>query len=167
MDILISRRSCRTFTNQPLAKDVLDKILYAGLCAPSAMNLQKTKILVFQDLDTIQTLSKLNAEILGTNTDPLFKAPAVAVVFYPKDAKTGMQDASLVMGNLMNEAYTQGVGSCWINRAKEMFELEAGKAILTKYELNDYAAVACCILGYPDATKPRDKTIDMSRIIYE
>lgn len=166
MDALVSRRSCRLFTDKEVSKEVLDKILYAGICAPSAKNRQNTKLLVFQDKEAIKQLSKLNARVMNSDGDPFYGAPIVVVVFYPNDAITGIQDASLVMGNLMNEAYAQGVGSCWINRAKEMFEFDEGKEILKKYGLENYVGVGCCILGDPTG-EPREKTVDTSRIIYE
>ena len=62
-----------------------------------------------------------------------------------------MQDASLVMGNLMLAASGIGLGSCWINRAKETFEMPEGKALLAKWGLDPekYIGVGYCILGYP------------------
>ncbi|MDE8690867.1 nitroreductase family protein [Faecalibacterium sp. DFI.5.82] len=66
-----------------------------------------------------------------------------------------VQDGSLVMGNLMNAAAAIGLGSCWINRAKEEFETEEGKALLKKWGIEgDYIGVGHCILGYP-AEEPR------------
>jgi nitroreductase len=63
------------------------------------------------------------------------------------------------MGNLLNAAYAVGLGSCWIARAKEVFESAEGKALRTEWGLSDdYEAVAHCILGYADeipALKPR------------
>jgi len=165
MSLIVSRRSCKSYTDKKISKDILDKILYAGICAPSAKNLQKTKLLVFQDKELVHKLSKLNAKVLNSDIDPFYGAPIVVVVFYPSDASTGIQDASLVMGNLMNEATAQGVGSCWINRAKEMFELEEGKEILKKYELENYVGVGCCILGEPKG-EPKEKSIDTTRIIF-
>ena len=55
----------------------------------------------------------------------------------------------------MNAAAAIGLGSCWINRAKEEFETEEGKALLKKWGIEgDYIGVGHCILGYP-AEEPR------------
>ena len=63
-----------------------------------------------------------------------------------------LQDGSLVMGNLMNAAAALGVGSCWINRAMETFELPEGKALMQKWGVDArYAGVGHCILGYAAA----------------
>ena len=65
---------------------------------------------------------------------------------------TAQQDGSLVMGNLMNAAASLGLGSCWINRAREMFATDEGKALLQAWGIEgDWAGVGFCILGYPAA----------------
>ena len=47
-----------------------------------------------------------------------------------------------MMGNLMNAAYAAGVGSCWIHRAREVFDSEEGKALLKKWGIEgDYIGV--------------------------
>ena len=68
-------------------------------------------------------------------------------------------DGSLVMGNLMNAAHAIGVGSCWIHRAREVFDSEEGKALLKKWGVEgDYIGVGHCILGYPaDDVSPEAK----------
>ena len=57
-----------------------------------------------------------------------------------------------VMGNLMLAAASLGLGSCWINRAKEEFETEEGKALLRQWGIEgDWVGIGHCILGYPAA----------------
>ena len=57
-----------------------------------------------------------------------------------------------VMGNLMLAAASLGLGSCWINRAKEEFESDEGKALLRQWGIEgDWVGVGHCILGYPAA----------------
>ena len=53
-------------------------------------------------------------------TDPFYGAPTVVVVL--AEGANAVPDGSLVMGNLMNAAWSLGVASCWINRARELFE---------------------------------------------
>lgn len=70
--------------------------------------------------------------------------------------RNGVQDASLVMGNLMNAAHALGLGSCWINRAYETFELPEGREMLAKWGVEgDWIGVGNCILGYPDGELPK------------
>ena len=79
-------------------------------------------------------LSEINAEILGTNSDPFYGAPDVIAVF-ANSAATGtwIEDGSLAMGNLMNAAHAIGVASCWINRARQTFDSPEGRAMATAW----------------------------------
>ena len=99
--------------------------------------------------------ARINAAIMGKDCDPMYGAPTILVVLADANARCGVQDGSLVMGNLMNAAAAIGLGSCWINRAKEEFETEEGKALLRQWGIEgDWVGVGHCILGYP-AEEPR------------
>ena len=75
-----------------------------------------------------------------------------AQVLADAGSKNAVQDGSLVMGNLMLAAASLGLGSCWINRAKEEFETEEGKSLLRQWGIEgDWVGVGHCILGYPAA----------------
>ena len=156
---LKGRRSVRKYKKEQITREELDIVLQAGICAPTAMNRQTPIIVAVQNSEDVAQLSRLNAAFLSGQSDPFYGAPTVAVVLYEAGARMGVQDASLVMGNLMNAAHAIGLGSCWINRGKEMFETEEGKALLKKWGVEgEYTGLACCILGYPDeepAMKPR------------
>ena len=103
---LLNRRSVRAYRPEQIKPAELETILQAGLYAPSAMNRQSAVMLVIQDRETISTLSRLNAEVMGRDTDPFYGAPTVIVVLADKNAPNHVQDASLVMGNLMNAAFS-------------------------------------------------------------
>ena len=96
------------------------------------MGKQSPIMVVLQKKEDIEMLSKMNAAVMGVNSDPFYGAPTVIIVLANKDCGTYIYDGSLVMGNLMNAAEAVGVQSCWIHRAKEEFESEEGKALLKK-----------------------------------
>ena len=150
LKVLKERRSIRAFRPEPLKKEDLDAIVEAGLYAPSAKNLQSTKLVVVRDAAVLARLERLNSRILGTpEGTPFYGAPEAIVVLSDSDYPNWLQDGSLVMGNLMNAAAALGVGSCWINRAMETFELPEGKALMQKWGVDArYAGVGHCILGY-------------------
>ena len=104
-------------------------------------------------------MSKLNAEIMGKpDTDPFYGAPTVVVVLADSTNANWVRDGSLVMGNLMNAAASLGLGSCWINRALELFDRPEGKKLLKKWGLDEkYRGVGNCILGYIDGEIPTPK----------
>ena len=62
------------------------------------------------------------------------------------------------MGNLLNAAHALGVSSCWIHRAKEVFDSAEGKQILYSLGIvGDYEGIGNCILGYADCDIPAAK----------
>ena len=65
-----------------------------------------------------------------------------------------------MLGNMMNAAHSIGLGACWINREREMFDTEEGRALMAEWGLpDDLMGVGALALGYPaaepKAPKPR------------
>ena len=156
---LLERRSCRKYKKEQIKDDDLNLILKAGEYAPTGMGMQSPIIVVLQNKEKIEKLSKINAKIMGIDKDPFYGAPTVLVVLADKNIGTHIEDGSLVLGNLMNAAYSLGLGSCWIHRAKEEFETEEGKELLKEWNIpENYVGIGHCILGYPEEkseAKPR------------
>ena len=159
LKVLKERRSIRKYKPEQVREEDLNAILEAGTWAATGKNLQSPVMVVVQDAETISYMSGLNAEIQGNpNADPFYGAPTVVVVLADGENYNWMADGSLVMGNLMNAAWSLGVGSCWINRAKELFDRPEGKALLRKWGLpENLRGVGNCILGYIDGEVPQPK----------
>lgn len=156
---LIERRSCRKYSTTQIKEEELNSVLKAGEYAPTGMGRQSPIILVLQNKEKVEKLSKLNAKIMGTDKDPFYGAPTVLIVLADKNIGTYTEDGSLVLGNLMNAAYSIGLGSCWIHRAKEEFETDEGKELLKEWNIpENYVGIGHCVLGYPEEkseAKPR------------
>ena len=159
LKVLKERRSIRKYKAEQVRDEDLNAILEAGTWAATGKNLQSPVMVVVQDQETISYMSKLNAQIQGNpNADPFYGAPTVVVVLADGENYNWMADGSLVMGNLMNAAWSIGVGSCWINRARELFDMPEGKALLRKWGLPEtLRGVGNCILGYIDGGIPAPK----------
>ena len=146
---IMERRSVRSYKPDKVPDELIDKIVEAGLYAPSGMDRQPVIIIAITNKEMRDRLSRLNASILGSDKDPFYGAPAVLVVLSRKDAMTYIYDGALAMGNMMNAAAALGLGSCWIHRGKEEFESEEGKEILRSLGIEgDYEGIGNCIVGY-------------------
>ena len=159
LKVLKERRSIRKYKAEQIKDSELDLILEAGTWAPTGKGQQSPVMVVVQDKETISYMSKLNAQIQGNpKADPFYGAPTVVVVLADGENPNWFADGSLVMGNLMNAAHSIGVGSCWINRARELFDMPEGKELLKKLGLEEtYRGVGNCILGYADGPAPAPK----------
>ena len=68
---------------------------------------------------------------------------------------------------MMNAAYAVGLGSCWIHRARETFDSEAGKALLKQWGIPEtYRGVGFCILGYAAGELPQPKPRKDDQILW-
>ena len=146
---LKNRRSCRAYRPELIEEEKLNAIIEAGTYAATGMGRQSPIIIAVTDRAMRDRLSKMNAAILGADTDPFYGAPELLIVLADRNIPTHVYDGSLVMGNLMNAAADLGVASCWIHRAKEEFDSEEGKAILKDLGIEgDYEGIGNLILGY-------------------
>ena len=149
---LKTRRSCRAYKEDLIEEEKLNAIIEAGTYAATGMGRQSPIIIAVTDRALRDKLSKMNAAVMGAQSDPFYGAPELLIVLADKSVPTYLYDGSLVMGNLMNAAADLGVASCWIHRE--------GKAILKSLGIEgDYEGIGHLILGYaaqPEAEpKPR------------
>lgn len=143
------RRSIRSYKNDVPPLECISRIAEAGTYAPNGLGKQSAIIIVVTDKDLRNKLSRMNADILGSDTDPFYGAPVVMIVLANKNTATYIYDGALVMGNLLNAAHSEGLGGCWIHRAKEMFESDEGKKLLKNWGIDgEYEGIGNCILGY-------------------
>jgi len=160
MKCIKERRSVKKYKAEQIKTEDLDSILEAGTYAANGKAMQAAKMVVVQDTALIQELAKMNAEVMGASGNPFYGAPTVVIVLADKNISTHIEDGSLVIGNLMLAAKSLGIGSCWIHRAKQVFETARGKELLRQWGVEEnYIGIGNCLLGYADGesvpVKPR------------
>ena len=166
-DMLVTRRSVRAYRHDPIDDEVLAHVIEAGVYAPTGLNRQSPIIVAVPNRELRARLSRMNAQIMGVDSDPFYGAPVVLVVLADRSVPTYVYDGSLVMGNLMNAAHEQGLGSCWIHRAKEEFDSPEGRQILADLGIEgDYEGIGHCILGYPEGLEPDPKPRKENYVYY-
>lgn len=165
MNTLLNRYSSRSFRPEHIATEQLEQILQAGLKAPTGRNAQTPRFLVVTNDALVKKLSEMNAAVMGAKMDPFYGAKDVIAVLVKKEY-CWAYDGSIAMGNMLNAAFSLGIGSCWIHRAKEVFESEEGKAILKEAGFEEeLEGVGFCILGYSDEA-PAVKAVNEGRVRY-
>ena len=160
LEIIRTRRSCRSYKPEQVTDEQLNAVLEAGTYAPTSRGLQSPFIVAVQKKELLECLAQMNAEVMGVTFNPYYDAPTYILVFVPADAPNGVQDASLVMENMMLAAHAQGLGSCWSHREREIFATEEGKKMVQEWGLpEELVGIAALALGYPSAepspAKPR------------
>lgn len=152
------RRSIRAFKSDMVPRELIDQVIAAGTYAATGKNHQSPIIIAVTNKEIRDKFSKLNARLMGSDIDPFYGAPVVLIVLAEKDWPTHVYDGSLVMGNLMLAAHEVGLGSCWIHRAKEEFEMEEGRELLNSLGITgEYEGIGHCVLGYVEGEYPEEK----------
>ena len=152
------RRSIRRFRAEMPAKEDLKQIIEAGLYAANGKGRQAVITVAVTDRKLRDKISADNCRIGGWKEgfDPFYGAPAILIVLGEKDWPTRVYDGSLVMGNMMLAAHALGLGSIWIHRAKEEFEQEEYKKLLSDLGVEgEWEGIGHCAVGYVDGEPPK------------
>lgn len=153
-----SRRSIRRYRPEQIKDEELEAVLEAGAYAPTGKNRQDPLIVAVQNPDIIAQLVRMNAAIMGVESNPYYGAPTIVLVFVPKPEvnPNAVQDGSLVLGNMMLAAHAAGLASCWINREREMFDSPEGKKLMETFGIPaDYMGIGALSLGYSAIPLPK------------
>ena len=123
IEAIKSRRSIRKYKDAMPEREDIEKVIEAGLYAASGKNLQSSIIVAVTNRELRDRLSEMNRKIGGWDEgyDPFYGAPVVLIVLADQSSCNHVYDGALTMGNMMQAAYCLGLGSCWINRAREEF----------------------------------------------
>lgn len=168
---MLERRSIKKYNpEKTVSKDIIEKIIEAGLYAANGKGQQASIIIAVTNKEMRDKLSKANCKVGGWDEsfDPFYGAPVVLVVLAKKSHMTYVYDGSLTMGNLMLAAHSLGVGNCWIHRAKEVFEMEEYKELLKSLGIEEeYEGIGHCVLGYPaNEAAPKAAERKSGRVFY-
>ena len=150
LSLIKTRRSVRAYKSESVSSEALDAVLEAGTYAPTGGGHQSPTIIAITDPKYWKEIAKLNAEVMGSNTDPYYGAPVVILVLADGSASTFVEDGSCVLENMMLAAHALGLGTVWVHREREIFDSESGKALLREWKLPEtLRGVGAIALGYP------------------
>ena len=158
MNNMLTRRSIRKYKEDMVPKETIEQIMNAGIYAANGMGKQASIIVAVTNKEIRDRLSADNCKIGGWKEgfDPFYGAPVVLIVLADKSWANRVYDGSCVMENLMLAAHDLGIGSCWIHRAKEEFEMPEWKEWLKSIGVEgEYEGIGHCILGYSDGDEPK------------
>ena len=152
------RRSIRKFRPDMPPKEALEQIIEAGLYAANGMGKQAVITVAVTKKEIRDKFAAANCRIGGWKEgfDPFYGAPAILVVLADKTWANRVYDGSLVMGNMMLAAHSLGLGSIWIHRAKEEFEMDEFKRFLSDLGVDgEWEGIGHCAVGYMDGEMPK------------
>ena len=173
MHSIMGRRAVRSYTERPIARDVILDLVDAAIHAPSAMNLQPWSFAIVEGAAHLADLSVLaKRHLLSPQSgepvsethrvmleDPGFNvfygAPCLVVVCARPPSRQATEDCCLAAQNLMLAAHGRELGTCWIGFSRPWLELPKTRASLGL--LPDQIPVAPIIVGEPTSMPPPTK----------
>ena len=165
MDVLLKRRSTRKFSDEKITKEELDKVLQAGLLAPSSMNRKPINFMVVERKETLEKLSKAKdhgAELLA-GADK-----AIVVIADTMISDTWCEDSSIALTYLHLAATDLNLASCWVQiHMRKKDSVYAEEVVRDILKLDEHYRIAGIMaLGHSDDIPPaRDlKDIDKNKI---
>jgi nitroreductase len=157
LSVIHSRKSVRSFTGQSVSKDALDKILRAGMAAPTAVNMQPWAFVVVTDRKTLDTLASglPYAKMLD-------KAGAAIIVCtipekaYDKSVELAVIDSTCASENILLAAEALGLGTVWTAAYPYKDRMDVARKVLNIPK--DIIPLNVIPVGHPTgADKPKDK----------
>ena len=149
LNLLKTRRSVRAYKPDAVPEALLDQVLEAGTYAPSAKGLQSPTLIAITTPEYRERIAWLNAAVMGSDKDPYYGAPAVVLALADPAIGPWVEDASCALENMMLAAHALGLSTVWVHREREIFDSEAGKALLREWGLPEtLRGVGSIALGY-------------------
>lgn len=152
------RRGTPRFKRVPVARELVERVIEAGLWAPSGMNKQSPIIVAVTNRKLRDELAEENRRIMGApeGMDPFYGAPVVLVVLANAVAPTRVYDGSAAIENMLLAAQSLGLGGHWIHRAKEEFERPEYKQLLKDLGVEgEWEGIGHCVVGSIDGEAPQ------------
>ena len=182
-EVLLKRRSIRKYLNKSVEMDLLKNIIHESTLAPSAGNEQPWKYIIVQHAPVLHRISEeckktLLARIVNNPNDYakkykrrlqnesfniFYNAPCLVLILGESHVKNLLFDCTLAASYFMMSAAAKGLGTCWVNFAREL----ANPALLEQIGVpENHTIVAPIIIGYPaiEPSPPKRKPATILKI---
>jgi nitroreductase len=161
MEAIKGRRSIRQFTDQPIEKEKLQKLLEAARWAPSGGNLQTWRFVV--------VTSPSQRELVKKFAPGIFAMPSAFIVICAEmeaganewKQRLCLADCAIASQNIMLAAHEMGIGTC--------VALSYAKSAISEIlELPDNVEPMLVVtLGYPAEAPEPPPRFELSKIAFE
>jgi len=158
-EVVRSRRSVRQYAPDPVDRDVLEKIVAAGIEAPSGCNKQLRQYVIVDDPAVMDRLRPVSKAIDRA-------AAAIVLLVEPSGTPYGefwIQDASAAMENMLLATVALGYASCWIEGALRPSEQRVRELLAVPPELRVWAMMP---VGRAAATPARPEKSEPSEVVH-
>ncbi len=164
IDAILTRRSIRKYTGQPVTDEQVEILLKAAMYAPSAVNKQPWHYIVFRNRSIAEKIAEFHP-----NSYMLKEASLGILVCFDKklqhDSGYGELDCSAATQNILLAAHGIGLGAVWIGIVPRANRVTSLKKLFSLPEnITPFALIA---VGYPNEKKTFPERFRKDRIHFE
>lgn len=163
MEAILTRRSIRQFTNQPVPEQLVKHLLEAAMCAPSARNQQVWRFLVIRDKAKLAELQQVHPNV------PASGAALAVLVCGDLAAETAqgfwVQDCAAATQNLLLAAHASGLGAIWSGVYPREERVANLKRLFGLPE--NIVPLSVLAIGYPAESKGRQERYDAKKVHFD
>lgn len=143
------RRSCRQYSDKPVPRELVEKVVDAGRVAATARNVQPWEFVVVTDPAVRRRLADI------CDYGKFIARSPVCIVVFCHDGKYYLEDGCAATENMLIAATALGLGSCWVAGDKKPYAGEVARMLGAP---DDCRLVCLVALGYPaDEGSPTPK----------
>lgn len=154
MNVILSRRSIRNFTDESISEDILKDSVDAAMHAPSGMCKKTWKFTVVTNIEIIKKLAEAIKKVLNREQYTMYNPVAIIIPSNDRENIFGREDNACALQNIFLAAHSYGVGSVWINQLTNICDDPEIRNILNELEIpENHIVYGLAALGYPDKTK--------------
>jgi nitroreductase len=164
LDAIMTRRSIRRYSGEPVTPEQIETVLRAAQAAPSAGNQQPWRFIVITEQETLSAAAATSpyARMLGEAAFGIVVCGDTADLKHPV---MWQQDCSAAVENALLAAHAIGLGGVWLGYYPKMERVASLKELLGIPEHVEPLAVLA--LGHPAETKPPSDRYDPSFVHHE
>ena len=154
MNAILTRRSTRKFTEQPIPDEIMKDIVDAALHAPSGKGRQTWQFTVITNKDMISRLCSVIETVLERPGYNMYNPTAVIMPSNITDGTWSKEDNACALENIFLAAHSYGIGSVWINQLQNICGHPEVRALLNELGIpKEHSIYGMAALGYraPDA----------------
>ena len=164
---ILTRRSIRKFTAQPIPEEVMTDIVDAALHAPSGMGKQTWKFTVVTNKAAIAKLAETIERATNREGYDMYEPTAVIIPSNLKDSPWGRDDNACALENIFLAANSYGIGSVWINQLSGICDEPSIRKVLDEFGIPaNHVVYGLAALGYADNSEPVKEKQRIGEVAY-
>ncbi len=164
LELLLTRRSIRKYTDEPVSDADLEGLLRAAMAAPSAGNEQPWHFAVIRNRETMDRIMDIHPYAAMLEKAPVCIA-VLADLAAEKYKGMWVQDASAATLSILLAAHALGLGAVWLGVHPVESREEGIKRILSLPD--GVECLSLVAVGHPAEHPPRADRYDAARIHYD